>query len=682
MTQVSAGLTRVPNLFVAQMQLNRINRGNVDLFRVEERLATGRDVNRFSDDSVRASAISALDQSIERSGQWLRNLDVAQSALDRLDVALGDAQDVTLEAKSIASEFINVTFSADDRAGAAVTVDSLIQKAFEVANRKSNVGFMFGGDAPGARPVEAMLGGYAYRGAGDGLRIDLGPGVDVPLTLGPGSPLGGTSARVAGSVELRPPVTEDTPVADLLGARGTGIDLGSFRLAIGDATTQTIDLSGVDTAGDIADAIEAAIRAVEAETEQTILGPQGVRFDARALRIDLEPDGGGGPELAFTDIAAGTAAADLGLLMDGGMVTPTEDAGADLNPRLSWLSPIETGDELPLGAIRIRHAGQTRVVDLSSARTMQDLRNAIEATDLGVRLELDSENGTINLVSDLAVARGFGLSVEEIDGNDETASRLGIRSFSGATPVDGLNDGAGVRIIDDQVDPITGEIDPERNTDFRVTLGNGVAFDVDLRPEDLGTIAGIAARINAAAADAGVLVPGDFEAGVVASGPGGLALRQDPEIGGTLTLEPLNASRALQDLGLGDAAFDAASSMMIGEDVGQVRVRNLFSDLLDLRQALSDDDVSGIGLAGESIEQRLEAVAQVRAINGGNGRRVQDAADRQEDIVFLDQATRSGLRDTNFAEAAITLSQLQTQLQASLQVTAISRQQSLLDFLG
>ncbi|MFI4882743.1 MAG: flagellin [Phycisphaerales bacterium JB064] len=681
MTNIPAGLSRAPNLFLAQVQLDRINRGNVSLFGVQNRLATGRDINRVSDDPVKAAAISAINQSIERSNQWMRNFDTAGTALDLLDGALGDAQDAGLEAKSIALEYINSTFNAEDRAGAAITVQSLIDKVFEVANRKSNVGHMFGGDHPGNQPVTEMFGGYRFTAAGEGLKIDLGPGVDVPLTLGPGSPLGGTSARVRGFSEIRPPVVNDTPISDLRGARGQGIELGEIEISI-DGETEIVDLAGSDTAGDLADAIEAGFRRIESRTGRELLGPQGVRFEARSLRVDLMPTDGEGPiEVTFSDPAQGTAAADLGLT-DVGIFTATNGDGADLNPRLTWLSPLENLDDQPLGQIRIRNGGQTRLVDLSEAETLQDVRNAIEATGLAVRVELDPEAGTIDLVSDLAVAVGKGLSVEEVQGNFDTAQRLGIRSFAAETEVSALNDGRGVRIIDGQADPVTGDIDPARNTDFRVTLGDGRSFDVDLRPEDLTTMSAIGSRINQAAAAAGVDVPDEFEAGVVRFGPGGLSLRQGSGVGGALRVEGLNASPALRDLGLDDVTFDTDSSSLVGEDVAQVRVRNIFSDLLDLRQALEQDDETGIGFAGEGVEARLSEIAQIRAIVGGDARRVQDAAELREDIVLLDEATRSGLQDTDFAQAAVELSQLQIQLQAALQVTASSRQQSLLDFLG
>ncbi|GIW74916.1 MAG: hypothetical protein KatS3mg103_1438 [Phycisphaerales bacterium] len=681
MSSIPAGLTRAPNLFLAQMQLERINQGNLQLFHVQNRLSTGRDVNRVSDDPVKAAAIGALNHALARADQWMGNLDTAQTALDLLDGALADAQDTALQAKSIALEYINSTFNADDRAAAALTVQSLLDKALEIANRKSNVGHMFGGDHPDRQPVVEMLGGYRFTAAGQGLHVDLGPGIDLPLTLGPGSPLGGTSARVRGFVQILPPVTDDTPVSQLRGARGQGVSLGEIEIAF-DGQRERVSLAHADTAGDLADAIEAGIRRLEARTGRTLLGPQGVRLEARSLRIDLLPADEQGPiNLAFADPGLGTTAADLGLTAQGAF-SATDALGEDLNPMLDWLSPIPDVDDQPLGSIRIRNGGQQRIVDLSQARTLQDVREAVEATGLAVRVELDPQRGTIDLVSDLAVAVGYGLSVEEVAGNFDTAQRLGIRSFAGQTEVAALNDGRGVRIVDGQADPVTGDIDPARNSDLRITLGDGTSFDVDLRPQDLTTVSAIVARINQAAEDAGLAVPDQFEAAVVATGPGGLSLRQGAGLGGAIRVEALNGSPALDDLGLDQATFDPEADALIGRDVGQVRVRNIFSDLLDLRQALEQDNETGIGFAGEGLEQRISQIAQVRAIVGGRAQRVQDARNLREDIMLLDEATRSGLQDTDFAQAAVQLSQLQVQLQAALQVTATTGQQTLLDFLG
>jgi len=119
----------------------------------------------------------------------------------------------------------------------------------------------------------------------------------------------------------------------------------------------------------------------------------------------------------------------------------------------------------------------------------------------------------------------------------------------------------------------------------------------------------------------------------------------------------------------------------VGADRAQARVDNLFSHLIDLRDALRANDRFGIELAAEDIERSADRVVDSRALVGGLMQRVEDETRREEDRMLLDERVRSQLRDTDFASAASELSQLQTQLEASLRTAGVSTQLSLLDFI-
>jgi flagellar hook-associated protein 3 FlgL len=174
MSIVPASLSRVPELMLMRTSLLRLNRTNVDLFNVQTQLSTGLRVNRPSDDIVRTAAISILDDRLERSDQRLRNLDHASLALDVLDSALGEASDLVLEAKSIASNQSNIGASAEERELQSEVIDSIIQTLANVANRKSIAGYAFGGSSAGRQPIGEHMGGYRYVGEGRGLFTDNG----------------------------------------------------------------------------------------------------------------------------------------------------------------------------------------------------------------------------------------------------------------------------------------------------------------------------------------------------------------------------------------------------------------------------------------------------------------------------------------------------------------------------
>ncbi|MFG0283657.1 MAG: flagellin [Phycisphaerales bacterium JB039] len=686
MTFLPAGVSRVPTLLSSQAALGRISRTNLDIFRAQEQLATGLAVRRFSDDAVRAAAINVLDHELERSGQWMRNLHQAQTSLDTIDSTLADVADIANEARSLASEYVGSTFTAEDRDAAAIVVQSLLDRLLGAANRTGPVGHIFSGDTPSSPAVDAMLGGYRYAGRGDGLRIDLGPGLDIPVTLGAGTLVGATSARVEGSADLTPDLAPDTRLRDLGGARGLGVRPGAIEFSGADGPLQEIDLTGADTVGDVVDRLTAAIRAYETEHGMTLLGPQGVYLDGGAIALDVQSDAGEPQTVQFFDpSAAGSTAADLGLseMPDGRVMSFSSDSaspGAGLNPRLTWLTRVDQFQDSPYGEIRIVAAGRSEIVDLGRAETLEDVRNLIEGTGLGVRVEINRAGDGLNIISELAHGRDGALRIEEAPGGAMTATRLGIRSLSAETLLSDFNDGRGVEIVTGSVDPVTGLPDPARDVDFTITLGDGRAIDIDLRPRDIITVQDLLDRINGAAEAIGISVPDEFEARL-SGGANGIVLAQG-EAPGPITVEARNGSRALDQLGLAAGSYDPASASFAGTDAAPVRVDNLFTALIDLRDALEADDQRGITLAGERIERHIALGAETRGLVAGLARQVDDETVRRQDITTFDELTRSQLRDADFAEAATRFAQLQTQLQAALQSTAVAGSLSLLDFLG
>lgn len=691
MSSIPSNLGRVPDLLRSQLALSNITRTNSQLFRVANQISTGKAIHRPSDDAVKAVAIAAVRSRLERAGQIGSNLEVAGSSLATLDQALAEAGDLLLQAQSIASEQANFGSSSGERQSEAVVIESIIQGLFQIANRESRVGHIFGGSVPGQRPMEALRAGYRYTATGPGLTTDLDFGALIPVTLGGGTLLGSTSSRVRGTVDLDPDLTADTRLSDLNGARGIGVERGVITFAFDGAEPTEIDLSGAETIDDVTDRIASALRAYEAEQGVTILGPGGVAFDGEALTIDVDPAGGATPGLLFADVGSGSTARDLGLATDAGMTFAAgASAGIDLAPRLAWTTPVSALralDGTPLGEIRLRAEGIARTVDLAGAETLQDIRNCIEASGLGLRVEINADGSGINVLSEVATSGESALAIEEVEGNGGTASALGIRSLDNATRLADFNDGRGVRIVSGSLDPQSGDPDPSLDIDFTITLGNGATIDVNLSPADVATVQTVLDAINSQASTqlaAQGLPTTLFRAGLT-DGANGIVLEQDstaPGMTDDLRIEPRNNSQAAADLGLlgGDLSADGAT--LHGQDRAKVRPANVFSWLIDLRNALEADDTAGIALAGERIGAAVDALAETRALVGGYADRVEKESAALEDRNVLDQSVLSQLQDADFAQAASTLALLQTQLQAGLQTTALASSLSLLDFLA
>ncbi|MCH2160587.1 MAG: hypothetical protein MK085_01800 [Phycisphaerales bacterium] len=660
MSSASFVLGRVPNALASQLILGSITRTNNQLLSLQAQLASGRALNRPSDNPIGASTVGVLDNLLEMREQRLRNLSQAESMLGSLDAAMSDVGDLLLEAKGVGLSQIGVGSDAETRANEAEVINSIIQSLESLANRAHRGMHIFGGNNTGGPPFVGLLGGMQYLGEGSGLLADLGLAATTPITLDGERAFGALSARIEGTSDLNPGARSDTRLADLGGARGLGISRGVITVNVDGVETE-VDLSDAATVGDVRDRLEEAIQATDPGAV--------VSNDPSANgRFSITPSAG--TTVTISDSQSGVTAQDLGLAgtYPGGVAT----LGEDLNARMTWTTSIESlgGISGPLGSIRIENGGQVRDVDLSGAETIQDIRNAVEQLGLGVRVDISESGDRLTLRNEVS---GVEMSIGEVAGGD-TATQLGIRSFTGDTRLEDFNQGRGVSIISGSLDPVTGEPDPEADLDFRVTLGDGRSFDVDLVGAE--TVQDVIDAVRAAAIASGLTSPGDFD--IVLSDEGnGISMRDGTGGSGPIAVSSLNNSSAAEDLGI----LGTGSATLAGEDRAMVAVDGLFSHLIALRDALLADDDSGIAFAVENLEQDISRATEARAEVGVRAQRVADAMTREDDLKVQDLSLKSSIQDLDFASAAMRFGTLQQQLQASLSTAGNISGMTLLDFL-
>lgn len=663
MSAIPSNLARVPVSLSSQAMLSNLTRTSARLLEAQVQLASGRLVNKPSDNPIGASLMLGLQRSMDIREQRFINFDRAESLMNVADAAMGEATDIVLQARDIASQMIGIGGDRETRRNQAEVINAMINEMVDLANTKFGDLYLFGGAQTGRAPVEAALGGYRYTGAAYGLSLDLGVGEPLEVTLPLDRAFGAMSTRVEGDRDLNPDLVGSARVSDLNGARGLGVTLGTVSIDVGGVGSIDVDLSSADSVQDVIDLIDDAIATLEADTSTAILGPGrvGINSTSDGLALDVLA----GLTVTFSDVGAGTAAADLGL-SQASFTNATPD-GADVDARLTMLTAIaDLPGVSPLGDFVITNAGQTRTVDTTGVTTLQDLANAIARTGIGARLTISDNGERINVVSELS---GTAMSISETVGGT-SATDLGIRSFTGSTRLDAFNNGRGVHILSGSIDPQTGLPDPTLDIDFRIHLSDGTFFDVDLAGAE--TVQDVIDMVTAAAP------PGTMTIALT-DGPNGLTLTDLTGGAGTFRIESRNGSRAAEDLGI---LMESAGAILTGEDRATIEVDSVLTHLVRLRDALLADDSLGITFAGEALTADVDRLAQARAVLGQRSNRVSAIRTREEDRQLLDQSLMSQIRDLDYNEATIRFTSLQAQLQAAMLTTSQLGSLSLFRFLG
>lgn len=662
MSSIPSNLARVPNMLASQIMLGSLTRTNSDILNLQMQLSSGKAVNRPSDNPIAAGTISVLDDILERREQRMRNLTHSESVLNNADAALGDATELVMEAHTIGLSQIGVGSDAETRKTQATIIDSMLNEMVNIANRKYQNVHLFGGKATANAPMINTNGYWQYTGIGDGLITDLGLGRAVPITVSGEQAFGAMSARVQGAQDLDPAMVEKTRLTDLRGARDLGISLGVVNIQVDDGTQTnfSVDLSSAHSVEDVINTLEEAIQSVDPGATVQIDPISG-----RALEIIPS----GGVDITISDLETDAIAADFGI---NKTFTAGDTVGEDLQPRLTERTLVASLDTVPpdLGLIRLTNGAQTRELDLSEADTVGDIKTLVEGLGIGIRVDIDSANDRLNFVNELS---GASMSIGEVGGGT-TATQLGVRSFAAETLLSDFNGGNGVQILSGKVDPETGNPDPARDLDFRITLKDGTSFEVDLAGAT--TVQDVLDRINQTADGAGV-DPAEFQATLAEDG-NGIVLNDVTDPSGTTSVEALNGSFAAHDLGI---LGSTASATLAGEDRATVAVESVFSHLIALRDALKANDERGISIATGKLEADLDRLAQTRGEVGARTKRVADANLREEDLKLQDIGLKSQMQDLDFTEAAMRFATLQHQLQAGLQVASRVQSLSLLDFL-
>ena len=149
------------------------------LNRSEEKVATGRNINRPSDNPVGLVSALGLRNSLSRLEQYQRNMDMGKIWLDLSGTAIEQAGKVAQQAQAIALNLQDGTQSAEMRSTLANEVGLLLDQAVSLGNTQLAGKYIFAGYNTKTQPfTKTQIGGsdaVQYNGDGNDFQIQVGP---------------------------------------------------------------------------------------------------------------------------------------------------------------------------------------------------------------------------------------------------------------------------------------------------------------------------------------------------------------------------------------------------------------------------------------------------------------------------------------------------------------------------
>lgn len=370
---------RVTENMVAGNFLANAQRAFSQMAAAQERLSSGRRINRPSDDPSGVARALALDSDLRRTQAYQDNASAATSFMSLTESSLQELSDHLSRAKELLVQGMNDPVDTEGANAIATELRGISDAVLGVANREIGNRSLFGGQSTLTRPFEQVGDRVLYRGDRGDVIQDLGPGLRVAVNLSGLSVFNAVPARLGGTLDLDPALSRITALSDL--RNGEGVSGGHVQITDSNGVTADVNLLAATSVGAVIDGINNAGTAVVAS-----LGADG--------KTIVLTDTGGGASFSVQDLQGGDLARSLGIATTS--TTGTITSG-DLNPTAGESTPIAlllAGAGLPPGGFTITSEldGETRTaaIDPSTANTVGDLLRLLSqaATPQGESLEL------------------------------------------------------------------------------------------------------------------------------------------------------------------------------------------------------------------------------------------------------------------------------------------------------
>jgi flagellar hook-associated protein 3 FlgL len=396
--------SRVSGYLLRTRLTQQFQKDQLDLFRLQEQIATGQRIVLPSDDGPAALRSISLQRMIDRKKQLASNVQTGQQFLAATNTALDNIATKLAEIKGATLGVAGTISSDTERETAINEINDYLEQLVTIANRQYLGRSLFSGTSAGTDPYSFVDGNVIYNGDANLIENYSDFGVLFSTSISGQEVFGGTSAQVVGTVDLNPQLNMNTSLSSLRNGRGIASG-GAIQVSDG-TSVSIVDLSGARTIGDV-------VRQIQ---NNPPTGRQ-VNVSVTPTGLNLRITGGpSGANLSVQEVGNGTTARELGILNINGVGT-SQLVGEDLNPQLLKTTRLE--DLL---------GGKARAT-IQSVNSNNDI--LIEASANGAGL-----NGvTVQLVDDnlLQSAGGLVAGNEVADFDNTARAAQAVLKFSGAS---------------------------------------------------------------------------------------------------------------------------------------------------------------------------------------------------------------------------------------------------------
>ena len=148
---------RVTQSMMSRGFLINLNEGMRRMDKLQEKLYTGKAINRLSDDPLNLQTLLRVDTTQNETEQYMENLNYMMGVHAATEQALNNVIDVVSHVRTLMIKALNDTNTFDERSVIAAEIASLMEHLLDVGNTEYSGTFVFAGTDINHRPLHPII---------------------------------------------------------------------------------------------------------------------------------------------------------------------------------------------------------------------------------------------------------------------------------------------------------------------------------------------------------------------------------------------------------------------------------------------------------------------------------------------------------------------------------------------
>ncbi|MGX1983405.1 flagellar hook-associated protein 3 FlgL [Thermolongibacillus altinsuensis] len=176
---------RVTQGMLTGNMLRNLSASYARLGKYQDQLATGKKINRPSDDPVIAMKGMVYRTNLTEVEQYKRNFSEAYNWIENSDAALDKATQTLQRIRELVVQASNDTYESSQRAAIAQEVQQLTDHLVSIANTKVGDKYIFNGTDTLTKPVDLTQASPVTSNNTSEVKIELSKGIYIPVNVNP-----------------------------------------------------------------------------------------------------------------------------------------------------------------------------------------------------------------------------------------------------------------------------------------------------------------------------------------------------------------------------------------------------------------------------------------------------------------------------------------------------------------